>query len=197
METGGHLGIYGLNQGNLLQIFKNHSQLPNIYLFYYLVLVHFLIISRTTPLLFVYIQFSGVISKIFSGKCWILRQQRHETGVTPGTILKITHSYLIFIIIMIFWLNFSSFQGQQSWYWNIFSFFLSENWGSLVKMVIRWGSYILKQGNHFQNWKNNSQPPNMFLLLLLGSLSYHFKVYRVEIWLFWSFYGVRGEVLWG
>ena len=51
-------------------------------------------------------------------------------------------------------------------------------------------------------WKidesNHSQLPNIIILLsTCGSLSHHFRVHRVDIWLYWGFSGVRGEVfLW-
>ena len=64
------------------------------------------------------------------------------------------------------------------------------------KHFVHWGRYILKQGNPLHNFKNHSQQPNIIILLsYLGSLSHHFKVYIVDIWLYWSFSGVRGEVL--
>ena len=62
--------------------------------------------------------------------------------------------------------------------------------------VCLWGSYDLKHGNPLQNFKHHSHWPNIYILLsFFGSISNHFKVHRVDIWLYWGLYGVIGEVL--
>ena len=35
-----------------------------------------------------------------------------------------------------------------------------------------------------------------FYFYFLGSISHHFKVRRVDIWSYWGFSGVRGEIIW-
>ena len=66
------------------------------------------------------------------------------------------------------------------------------------KHVGHWGSYGLKQGSPLQKFRNHSQLTNIIILLsFFGSLSHHFKFRRVDIWSYWSFYGVIGEVLCG
>ena len=59
-----------------------------------------------------------------------------------------------------------------------------------VKSVGHWVKYGLNQGNPLQYFKI------IFILLsYFGSLSNYFRVQRVDIWLYWGFYGVRGEVV--
>ena len=85
---------------------------------------------------------------------------------------------------------------RQRWYLIILRLVWSKRWGSLGKCVDHWGSYGLKQSNTFQNFKVHSQLYNIFILLsFFGSIYHHFKVHRFDIWLYWDFFGVKGEVL--
>ena len=53
-------------------------------------------------------------------------------------------------------------------------------------------------GEYLAVFQNNSQLPNIIILVsFFGSISHHFKVHRVDIWLYLGFYGMRGEFLWG
>ena len=62
-----------------------------------------------------------------------------------------------------------------------------------------WGIYVLKKGNPWQIFKNHSQLLIIFILLSFLLLSHHFKVHRVDIWLYWGFlmmrWGYLGKVL--
>ena len=55
----------------------------------------------------------------------------------PWKILKITHNYLIFYFILVFWFTFSSFQGPWSWYLillRVFGVRFEVIWGGLSKI---------------------------------------------------------------
>ena len=115
----------------------------------------------------------------------------------PCNSLKIMYNYLILYFIIIFWFTFSSFQGSQSWYLSHSRFPWINRWGYLGKNVNHWGSEGLEYGNLFQKFKNHSQLPNTFILSsFFCSLSHHFKVRRVDIWLNTGFNGARSEVIW-
>ena len=80
--------------------------------------------------------------------------------------------------------------------WLYIEVFWSKSWGSLWKIVVHWGRYILKQGNPLIYFKNHSHLPNIIILLsLFGSLYHNLKFHRVDIWLYWYFSGVRIEVI--
>ena len=65
--------------------------------------------------------------------------------------------------------------------------FFRENCEPLNQLRPETGEYLAK-------FKNHSELPNIIILLsFFGSLSHHFKVHRVEIWLYWVFL-VIGEV---
>ena len=79
----------------------------------------------------------------------------------------------------------------------IYWYFWCNRWVSLGKSINQRGSYVLKQGNPLQKIKYHSQLLNIFILLsFFASLSRHFKVLRVEIWLYWDF-GVKYGVIRG
>ena len=79
----------------------------------------------------------------------------------------------------------------------IFSF-CNNRWGYLVKSVGHWGSYCLKQDKPLQTLKiTHNYLILLFYYHFLGSISHHIKVHRVDIWLYWDFFGARGEILCG
>ena len=116
-------------RGDYIGKFKNHAQLPYSFIHYHY-LVRFLFISRSTELIFDFLEIFLVRGEFIWEKLSALDSDTSWDRRTPYTILKIAHNYWIFYFITIF-----------------------------------------------------------------GSLSHHFKVHIVDIWLYWVFCGVKGEVL--
>ena len=94
-----------------------------------------------------------------------------------------------------FWFALSSFQGPQIWYLIILRFLWIKRWGNLWKSFGHWGSYGLKQGYPL----NFLKITHTYLMILFyyhfPPLSHNFKVHIYDIWSYWGFYVVRGEVI--
>ena len=111
--------------------------------------------------------------------------------------LKIIHNYLILLCSYHLLVHFLIISRSTDLITNYIEFFHGVR-GEVIwkKNVGHWGSYGLKQGNPLQFFKNHSQLPNIIILWsVFGSLYHHFKVHRFDIWLYWGFYGLRGEVI--
>ena len=128
-ESVGYWGSYSLEQGNLLQ---NHKIIHNhlIFLFRYHFLVHFLIISRSTYLIYDYIESFGVRCEFLWGNCWLLWHLRPVTGDYHAKFSNNSQLLNIFILSSFFISlchHFKVHIVEICLYWD----FLGKSWGSL------------------------------------------------------------------
>ena len=142
--------------------FKNHSQLPNIYILlsFFGSLFHHFKYHRVDILFFK--GFSGVRGDFIWVKFPAIEAATDWNRIIPWKFKY--HSQLpnIYLFIFHFWTKFLIISRSTELIFYLFKFFCGNMWGSLVKSVGYWGSYGLKQGNQFQNSKNNSQLSNCF-----------------------------------
>ena len=92
-----HWGRYGLKQGNPLQNFKNQSQLPNFF-----IIIFGLIISRSTKLIFGYIEVFKVRGGVLWGEVSTIQEATAWNRGIPWKKLKTTHNYQKLFCIIIF-----------------------------------------------------------------------------------------------
>ena len=139
VKSFGYWGSCSLKQGNPLQHFKNHSQLTN----FYFIFINFLVISRSIEFIFDSFNLFLVRSEVPWVKVSSVEAAMAWNRGFPCNILKITHNYLLFYSIVIFYQLYHHFKVQRVDIWFVETIW-SNGWGSLGGGVGHWGIYDLE-----------------------------------------------------